>query len=239
MKGRYAAHWQEMIAAQPTFDMTRSLALAGFAGIAIDRQGYDDLGAGLEAELGRLLQVMPVVSRNGRYAFLSLLPYSAKLEQGVAPVEWAAMRECALYPVTLSWRPSFPAIEGAAEGPGRRGFGQYSEIVLTNPSRDRRHVEVAWRAEPVSPGPARLEVNGPGWAVVYDLGRGERESKRDLILPAGATRFRVRCNAPPFSARGSQAALAFWVHQLAVTDCGSEPANPVHGRTAEVQTIRK
>jgi phosphoglycerol transferase len=45
---------------------------AGYAGIEVDRFGYADNGAALEAELRSLTEVEPVVSPNGRLAFYRL-----------------------------------------------------------------------------------------------------------------------------------------------------------------------
>src|SRR5262249_43974583 len=103
MKGRYAAHWQASVAGLPPAEFARLLALAGFAGITVDRRGYNDDGAGLEAELGRLLGVRPVVSRDRRYAFLTLGPYAAELGKEISARELAARREEVLYPVTAVW----------------------------------------------------------------------------------------------------------------------------------------
>jgi phosphoglycerol transferase len=72
MKHREADAWQKQVAAKPPGDLVESLKSAGFHGIYLDRQGYPDQGAGLEASLAALLHARPVVSANQRLVFFRL-----------------------------------------------------------------------------------------------------------------------------------------------------------------------
>jgi hypothetical protein len=55
--------------------MLETVARAGFGGILIFRDGYDDDGAGIESVLRNALGVAPLVSDNSRLAFFSLTQY--------------------------------------------------------------------------------------------------------------------------------------------------------------------
>jgi phosphoglycerol transferase len=52
-------------------DLVRGAEALGFKGIYIDRAGYDDNAAKLEAELGATLATEPLVSPNGRLSFFA------------------------------------------------------------------------------------------------------------------------------------------------------------------------
>ncbi len=71
MKGREADLWQRETSALPTADFVSAIAARGFSGIYIDRSGYADQGAALEAELTQLIGRGPIESGNGRQAFFA------------------------------------------------------------------------------------------------------------------------------------------------------------------------
>jgi phosphoglycerol transferase len=78
VKGRPSADWQADLADKPTEVMLDTVVSKGFEGIYIDRFGYPDRAAELEAELSDLLGVEPLVSPDGRRSFFSLLSYKEK-----------------------------------------------------------------------------------------------------------------------------------------------------------------
>jgi len=73
-KGRWEAEWQRQVAALPAAEMARALAGAGFAGIYLNRWGYDSELAKLEADLTAATGAAPIISRNGRLLFFKLRP---------------------------------------------------------------------------------------------------------------------------------------------------------------------
>src|SRR5262249_48457008 len=90
MKGREADDWQREPLPRPPAERLPLLALAGLGGLYIDRAGYEDHAAALEAELARLLGTAPLVSSSGRFAFYDLAPYAQSLKLPLTPGEWQA-----------------------------------------------------------------------------------------------------------------------------------------------------
>src|SRR5262249_34041228 len=72
IKGRETDEWQKMVAALPAPDMLERLIASGFSGLYIDRRGYADRGAALEAALTRLLDAEPLTSASGTRVFFIL-----------------------------------------------------------------------------------------------------------------------------------------------------------------------
>lgn len=62
-------NWQRTVATQPTADLVKNVRAAGFAGIYLNRNGYEDGGKQIEAELTQLLGTQPIVSRQGNLVF--------------------------------------------------------------------------------------------------------------------------------------------------------------------------
>ena len=74
MKGREVDRWQAMLWAETPDRVVVELARAGFRGISIDRDGYDNRAEDLVAELRQVLGSEPVESPDHRYAFFMLTP---------------------------------------------------------------------------------------------------------------------------------------------------------------------
>jgi phosphoglycerol transferase len=219
MRGRYAACWQSHVADQPTGEMVRMLALAGFGGISIDRKGYPNQSAALEAELARHLGVEPVVSRTGRHAFFHLAPYTTALRRTVPAGEWTALSRAARSPVTATWRRGFWGLEIVADGSAWRWCGPDGELILTNPSPQPRRVDLGMTLARFAAEPARVRINGPDGAVEnYQVDALGQDLKKSLVIPTGTTRLRIRCDGRPVVAPNDPRTLVFRVTRFSLTE---------------------
>jgi hypothetical protein len=64
--------WLEQVSSEPPDQMIKSITESGFVGIFIDRFGYADNAASLEAQLRLLLGSQPITDAQGRYLFFRL-----------------------------------------------------------------------------------------------------------------------------------------------------------------------
>ena len=75
--------WGRAVEALPLPDRVRTLALAGFSGVWIDRWGYTGEPRprfeALERELAVIAGEAPLVSSSGRYSFVDIRPFQASL----------------------------------------------------------------------------------------------------------------------------------------------------------------
>jgi phosphoglycerol transferase len=116
MKNRAGDLWLKEIAAQPVEKMVESLAFAGFSGVYLDRNGYnDDDAARMEAELRDVLQIGPIASENGRLVFYNATDYNWRLRQKYSESEWQAKQELTLHPLMLDWKGGFFDLEFSPE----------------------------------------------------------------------------------------------------------------------------
>jgi phosphoglycerol transferase len=74
--------WAESRVRLAPAHLASMLVSAGFAGIWVDRLGYDSGQKPPSTELGRILQVNPLVSSDGRYEFFDMRPYAASVREG-------------------------------------------------------------------------------------------------------------------------------------------------------------
>jgi len=116
IKNRSGDRRLKQIAALPVDAMCETLALAGFSGVYIDRNGYDDDSfAALESQLRDALQIAPVVSENGRLIFYNLTDYNSRLRQKYSDSELQAKQELTLHPLMLDWKGGFFDLESSLE----------------------------------------------------------------------------------------------------------------------------
>ena len=67
--GEKEDRWQQAVAAQPAPELLNSVRAAGFSGIYVNLDGYEDRGAKLKGELTAALGVEPIVNRGGNLVF--------------------------------------------------------------------------------------------------------------------------------------------------------------------------
>lgn len=99
IRGRETARWQADLATRPLPEVVEKIALAGFRGVYLDRAGFADGGAQVEAELSRLLGVQPLVSATGRQSFFDMSTYVQSVRGRLTAEEWEERKDAALHPV--------------------------------------------------------------------------------------------------------------------------------------------
>jgi hypothetical protein len=99
IRNREADLWQASVVQKPLAQLVEALALAGFSGIYIDRNGFQDAAAALESYLSALLATKPLVSENNRMTFFNLIAYREGLRSRYTEAEWSARRKAALQPL--------------------------------------------------------------------------------------------------------------------------------------------
>jgi phosphoglycerol transferase len=88
--------WQGALVRLPAPEALDALTAVGFTGLMIDRAGYDDHAAGIEAEYTRTLGQEPRVSPDGRLLFYDLRPWARDLRARLSKAEIDALRRATL-----------------------------------------------------------------------------------------------------------------------------------------------
>jgi phosphoglycerol transferase len=225
MGGRYGDLWQAQTLEEPAGAMIRRLAFAGFGGVYLDRSGFADGGAALEAELTRRLSVRPLVHRDGRLAFFDLTPFAESLRRGLTPDAWAAEREAALCSVVAGWGGGFYDRQGEADGT-RRWSGGFGELTLINPTHAARRVELTMTLATRAEGPSWVQVKGPGVKERFAVDGSDRLVRSTLVVPPGSTRLKFFANGRRVWPEGEHRTLVFRVDHFTISEPGPRGRGP-------------
>jgi phosphoglycerol transferase len=192
MRGRN--DWHEEVGQLPVAKMLPVLALADFAGVYIDRNGFADGAAALEKELSRLLAVEPLVSGDGKLAFYSLLDYRRAFRQACPEDEWQRLLRRQVYPLRCEWGDSFSTLDEA--DPERwRWCGKRGELVVHNQYHAPRRLALSMTLQAPA-GPGRLRARGELFELDLELNGGPQVVERTVVVPPGRHVIRFTCDAP-------------------------------------------
>lgn len=211
MKGRPHGNWVERVAGLPPADSLPYYVAAGFRGIWVDRRGYADQGAVLDADLRAALgETSPLQSDDGQLRFYPMVDYARRWQSGRSPQALRRARDSALNLSELRPGPGVSLVAGTSvqqiDDPSRGG-----SLTLFNPGEFTRTIRVSGRLSSPTGKPvaARFELlDGRRLAVQADK-RGRRFAF-DARVSAG-TEATVRVLAP-----GARAPLQ--LSELKVTD---------------------
>ena len=138
MRGRDDEAWQKLLTAKPTAEMIEAVALSGFSGLYLNREGYND--AKVESEIEAALGKPQFASDNGRLVFFDLRNLENQLRQKYGE-QFAAKREEALHPLLLVWTEGCAELEGPPEN-SYRWCSAIGELEITNGSAQARQVKL-------------------------------------------------------------------------------------------------
>jgi phosphoglycerol transferase len=209
MKGREADDWQRALLPLPLPERLQLLVLAGYGGVSVDRTGYEDHGAALDADLVRQLGTAPLVSSSGRFAFYDLAPYAWALKAQLTDEQWGQRREAVLHPVTFHWLAGFhPPELSEAEGTFRWCTGP-GEVRLTNEFDRPRRLTVRMTYQTPDGGPWHLRIDGELWREEIPVDAQGHAVARVLVVPPGTHGLRFTCDRPPAPRPGDGRVLSF------------------------------
>lgn len=210
MKGRGDDLWIRDVAGKPIDELVRILALAEFSGIYVDREGYEDHGAKIEAELAQLTAQPPLVSNNNRLAFYALTDFFSQLKNKYTPDQLAALRQNALHPVLVKWQKGFFDFEqNAAEN--WRWCTSEGELYLTNPSESPRHVQIEMTLASGYPDPSALRITGDAIQEELKINAAGQFYSRQWTVPPGGLSVKFASQAKRVDAPADPRFMVFKV----------------------------
>jgi phosphoglycerol transferase len=218
MKGRAGDNWQKYAASQPTPEMLKLLAIAGFDGIYVDRAGYDDRGVRFEGDLRGLTGKSPLESQDRRLAFYDLSAFRSALKGQYSVDRWAALRKATLNPVTVDWKAGFYGREDGPDGKSWRWCRGYGEVVLANPWPFPRRIDLKMILATMPEKPMRVCIERPDGATAYTVDGGGVEVKETLLVPPGRITLRLGSAGETATVPGDPRTLAFRVERFALSE---------------------
>ncbi len=188
IKGRSGDLWTRNTAAQPPEQMLATLRRAGFSAIFLDRSGYADRGAALEAQLQGLLGNHPRSDSQGRFSFFKF-PAAAG---GPAP----ALVRLPLVPP--EWSGGFYSLETSADGKNNwRWCASSGEVRFSNETSTDRQVRLTALLKSSTEKPVKLHIHGDGPDESLVINPAGAAFSKVVVLRPGITTLRFSCDGVP------------------------------------------
>jgi phosphoglycerol transferase len=215
IKGRSVDFWQRLLCVQSVDRMVRSVALAGFKGIYIDRMGYTDQAKELESKLADVIGEGPLVSANDRLAFFDLSAYEKSLGKILSEAGWEREKQQVMAPLSIwpVWRKGFYNWEGPKND--WRWCRAEGTLELQNSAPFPMTVALDMSFASLGPRPARLVINGPGFSDILRLEVGKPwPYRKTVVLAPGQTTVRFACDGEEYSFGCYLRNVVFRVHNF-------------------------
>lgn len=195
MRGRPGDVWARELGAAEPAQMVAQLRAVGFRGILVQRDGYPDNGAKIEAQLRLAISGEPLVSPNGQLAFYDLGHEGGETGgEGDGRLSFAE-RERVLHPVVFTWPSGFYDLEQDARVTYRWGESS-AEARIENDSALERKIAVKMRFGAAHP-PARLIIEGDLLTASVEIDAAGVSFERLLTIPPGSHVIRFHCDGKP------------------------------------------
>jgi hypothetical protein len=222
MRGRAGDAWTRDVSAREPGRLLEALADAGFGGVLVDRSGYVDRGAAVEAAFRTILRDEPLAGADGRLVFFDLAEFGRRLHEGRSRAEIEHRIYLAQHPLALSWAGGFYDPE-RAESRTFRWCQAEGELRVTNDTDLRRTASI--RATLVAAhGPARLSVEGDLVAETIELA-GAVPFVREIEVSPGDHVIRFACDGTPADAPADPRTMVWRVENFALAE-SSGPVAP-------------
>ncbi|HTN23353.1 MAG TPA: hypothetical protein VL120_05165 [Solirubrobacteraceae bacterium] len=160
-KGR-PADWQADVQALAPDDLAIAATTAGFRAMYVDRAGYADHGAAVDAALTKLSGAGPAgVSADGRLDWYDLRPLAARVAKNTTPGERVIVSDALLKPVDLAFGAGFSFPQVDAGGPFRWAATD-AQLALDNPLDTPRKVRLTATVFGGAAQPSTVTLTLPG-----------------------------------------------------------------------------
>jgi hypothetical protein len=211
IKGRSADAWQRAVADQPAPELLRTLALAGFGGVYVNRWGYADGAQSLEQDLAALVGRPTAVSGDAKLAFFDLAAFARELRARYSADDWGELRDEALRrPLVFHWGGDCADLERGV-GYDWRWCGRTGTLTILNPDPAARRARLAMTLSTTDFEPSNLFVEGGDVSEKLTVSTLGTDFSTPVTVPRAGLVLRFRSTAERPSLKRDPRELAFRV----------------------------
>jgi len=195
IKGRRADAWIASVASLPAAEAVEKLALAGYSGVYVSRDGFGDHGTAIEQSLVSLLGTPIAVSANRDRLVFTLVPRVDSLRAKYGPDELRQRQLDVLSPMYLAWRDGFypPEKVDQSERVWCQARGRF---VIENPSSRPKHVVLDADLQ-VARLPATVRLRSDLFGRRILITRRKYHLSDGFDVPPGEHFIEVETDSPP------------------------------------------
>lgn len=214
MKGREQEIWQKQVAAKPTKEMIETVALSGFQGIYLNRNGYAENPSKVEAEIEKELGNPQLLSEDGKLVFFDLRDYFRRLGEKYPAPELEARREDSLHPLMIVWSNGCSELEGPADS-SFRWCSAIGELQVYN--RLQRAKRVRFEMAISTQDEANLWINSALLTDQISTSAAPKLFSRSISIPPGMHTINFKSDARRVLEPGDFRYLVFKINNFKMT----------------------
>lgn len=185
--------WEVDTPGLPVSTLLDAVTAAGFSGLWIDRQGYQDGGAALQSEVQQVLGTPPLISRDGRFLFYDLRPLAAKLRQADPPGELSGLSTALLNPPAVTFGNGFYALDAN----NARWALPTAQASIVNSTSHSQPMVFSATVQTRAPGHWKLTMIAPNGATThFTISPKPRAIRFEFIDPPGTHNLTMTTKAP-------------------------------------------
>jgi hypothetical protein len=195
VRNRERDDWQRAIAAEPPDDMLKTLALAGYDGIYIDRYGFADSAGSLEEKFQARLAIKPIVSQNERYSFFMLTPFRIALRAQDGEQQWQHEESAVLFPPLAEWAGGFTSND--SYGPLNWHWSTAEgDLYIDNPTAQSKTAAITLQLATAEAAASHMQIDSEWFSQELTINSQPQTVSRTVTLLPGRHVLRFRSDAP-------------------------------------------
>ncbi len=211
MKGRPIGEWQKRVSQLPASKLLRKIAIAGFSGLYINRNGYEDNGKAIENNLMTILQQKPLENSTKELLFFDLRPYIANMT--FSPKEkketWEDM---SFYP---TWGEGFYPLE-TSNNESWHWSEKHSTLYLLNTSDKPLKITLTCQLQTNTPDFHPIWIQSKEWKKTFLVNNNGKDVVLSLVVLPGKNIVNFSTDAPPIRPLKDPRELYFNVRNVAI-----------------------
>lgn len=214
-RGRYGDDWAHKLGLMGGPKLVETAALAGYAGILVDRFGYEKPDRAIEDVLRGVLQAGPFEDETHRYAFYDLASFTVALKAKIGDGAWAAASEAVVNRVEFRTDDGCSVLEGN-EALNWRWCSERGAIIVDNPGGKAQTVELVGGVVGAGPEMTRLALDGLGVRDRVKTAAVVSPFREVITAPPGRSELRFDSDGKPHTFPGDLRRLVFRFENLAL-----------------------
>jgi phosphoglycerol transferase len=218
MKGRGADDWHRAVAGMSVPRQLDRLVMAGFQGVTVDRAGYPDRAAALEAELARALGGPDVTSPDNRFSFFRLVPRQHALRLRL-PADGSERHQAAVgHLVSCELRDGFYKWQHPDPATHFRWCSGRGEVAIHNPLPSPRKMTLDLAPDTLGAGSWQLRLDSPFYTTSLPLDARGPTVSAEVVVPPGDHTLTLTSDRPRIQSGRDRRRLVFRVFHCALSD---------------------
>ncbi len=196
VKGSISDLWNKKVASMTTKDMIKTISVAGFEGIYIDKRAYTEEEYNkLDTEISKIVNAEVIYSDNDNLAFFDIQNFTNIYKKLYSDTEWNNLKEKIMNMNFVTFKTGFSVIEG--EIPNQWiWLSNYAELNIINTSDENVKYELKFHISSSTMQDSNLELSIIDDFKFYKINLEGININENIILKPGINKIKIKSDAP-------------------------------------------